>query len=141
MFSNPLLSEAATTVIYLEDVLAEKSFAEATNKLSERIRVAHEFPALYQVGAVVPDVESAAKSLEQRGIGPFFIMAGPAARWREKGEHRACTLKLGLAFHQAIQLELLEPVQGSEIHKDSLDAGGKPVVRLQKWTGKRCLEV
>ena len=67
-------------------------------------------------------------------------MAGPAARWREKGEHRDCTVKLGLAFHQGIQVELLEPVQGSEIHKDSLEARGKPIGRIQKWTGKRCLE-
>jgi hypothetical protein len=117
------------TAIYLEELLDEKSFAEATNKLSRRVRDAHDFPALYQVGAVVPNVEGAAKALEERGIGPFFIMAGPATRWREKGQHRDCTLKLGLAFHQGIQVELLEPVQGSDIHKDSLDLQGKPVVQ------------
>lgn len=117
------------TVIYLEDLLAKRSFSEAVNKLSRRIRDVHDFPPLYQVGAVVPDVESAAKSLEERGVGPFFIMAGPAARWREKGEHRDCKLKLGLAFHQGIQVELLEPVQGSDIHKDSLDARGRAVVQ------------
>lgn len=80
------------TPIYLEDLLGEKSFSLAANKLSDRIRVAHEFPALYQVGAVVPDVESAAKSLEQRGISPFFIMAGRAFSWRENGQERDCTL-------------------------------------------------
>jgi hypothetical protein len=117
------------TVIYLGDLLARRSFSEAANELSRRIRDAHNFPPLYQVGAVVPSVESAAQALEERGIGPFFIIAGRAARWREKGERRDCTLKLGLAFHQGIQVELLEPVKGSDIHQDSLDPRGKPVVQ------------
>lgn len=42
------------TVIYLEDLLAERSFSEAANKLSRRIRDAHDFPPLYQLGALVP---------------------------------------------------------------------------------------
>jgi len=58
------------TPIYLEDLLSEKSFSEAANTLSRHFGDAHDFPPLYQVGAVVPDVESAAKALEARGIGP-----------------------------------------------------------------------
>jgi len=77
------------TPIYLEDLLAEKSFSVAANHLSRHIRDAHDFPPLYQVGALVPSVESAALALEECGMGPFFIMTGPAARWREKGERRA----------------------------------------------------
>jgi hypothetical protein len=103
------------TPVYLEDLLGEKSFSLAANKLSRRIRDAHDFPPLYQVGAVVPSVESAAQALEERGIGPFFIVAGPAFSWRENGQERDCTLKLGLAFHQGIQVELLEAVRGSDI--------------------------
>lgn len=117
------------TSIYLEDLLAEKSFSVAANNLSRHIRDAHDFPPLYQVGAVVPSVESAAQALEERGMGPFLIMAGRAFSWRENGQERDCTLKLGLAFHQGIQVELLEPVRGSDIHKDSLDPRGRPVVR------------
>jgi len=117
------------TPIYLEDLLREKSFSLAANKLSKHIRDAHGVPPLYQIGALVPSVESAAQALEERGLGPFFIMAGRAVSWRENGHERDCTLKLGLAFHQGIQVELLEPVRGSDIHKDSLDAQGRPIVQ------------
>jgi hypothetical protein len=116
-------------VIYLEDLLAERSFREATNRLCGDVRDARDLPPVYQIGALVPDVERAASALEDRGIGPFFIMAGSAAAWRERGEQRDCTLKLGLAFHEGIQVELIEPVEGSDIHRDGLDLEGKPVVQ------------
>jgi hypothetical protein len=77
---------------------------------------------------VVPDVERVAEELEDLGIGPFFIIAGRAAYWREKGELRDPRLKLGMAYHQDIQIELLEPVVGSDIHANSLHPSGKPVV-------------
>jgi len=116
------------TVIYLEDLLAEKDFAKAVNGLSRRVRDAHDFPPVHQIGFVVPDVERAAEKLEDLGIGPFFIIAGRAAYWREKGELRDPRLKLGMAYHQDIQIELLEPVVGSDIHANSLHPSGKPVV-------------
>jgi len=116
------------TVIYLEDLLAEKNFAKAVNGLSRRVRDAHDFPPVHQIGFVVPDVERAAEELEDLGIGPFFIIAGRAAYWREKGELRDPRLKLGMAYHQDIQIELLEPVVGSDIHANSLHPSGKPVV-------------
>ena len=119
---------AAMTMIYLEDLLADRSFAEAANGLSRRVRDAHDFPPLHQVGFVVPDVERAAKVLEDRGIGPFLIMAGHAAHWRERGELRDTGLKLGMAYHQGIQIELLEPVKNSGIHANSLHPSGKAVV-------------
>lgn len=115
--------------IYLEDLLAEGDFFEAANGLSRRVRDTHDFPPLHQVAAVVPDVELAAADLEQCGIGPFFVMAGTAAYWQERGQLRKCRLKLGTARYEGIEIELLEPVHGSGIHEDALDLGGKPVVR------------
>jgi hypothetical protein len=85
------------TVIYLEDLLAEKNLAKAVNGLSRRVRDAHDFPPVHQIGFVVPDVERAAEALEDLGIGPFFIIAGRAAYWREKGELRDPRLKLDLS--------------------------------------------
>jgi hypothetical protein len=116
------------TVTYLEDLLAERDFPKAVNSLCRRVRDAHALPPVHQIGFVVPDVEATATELEDRGIGPFLIMAGGAAYWREKGESRDARLKLGMAYHQGIQIELLEPVEGSAIHTNSLDPSGKPVV-------------
>jgi hypothetical protein len=114
--------------IYLEDLLAADDFSQACDRLSREAREAHGFPRLYQLGLVVPDVERGAEELEGRGIGPFFIADGRPVYWREQGQNRDRTLKLGLAYHQGIQVELLEPGTGSDFYTNSLDPNGKPVV-------------
>lgn len=114
--------------VYLDDVLAQKDFRGAANELSKRVRETHGFPPLHQLGVVVPDVERAAGELEARGIGPFFIVAGRPIYWRERGVDRDRTLKLGLGYHQGIEIELLEPGQGSDFYTGSLDDAGRPVV-------------
>lgn len=116
-------------MIYLDDLLAQRDLHEAANALSKRTRDAHGFPRLHQLGVVVPDVERAAAELEDRGIGPFFIASGRPIFWRERGENKKPRLKLGLAYHRQIEIELLEPAEGSDFYSDYVDANGQPVVQ------------
>ena len=64
--------------------------------------------------------------------------------WRERGENRNVHGKMGLAYHQGIELELLQPTEGSDFYRQSLDSGGRPVVQhvgffvedVDTWTGR-----
>ena len=115
-------------VTYLADLLDAPSFRRAAEQLCHRTRDAHDFPRLHQLGVVVPDVERAAAELEARGIGPFFIASGRPIFWRENGQKGNPRLKLGLAYCQRTEIELLEPAEGSDFYADSLDPDGRPVV-------------
>ena len=75
------------------------------------------------------DVEKAAERLEAQDIGPFFIASGAPVFWKEKGEERNVAGKMGLAYHHGIELELLQPLQGSDFYTRSLDDQGKMVVQ------------
>ena len=114
---------------YLADLLDGANFRSAAEELSKRTREAYGFPRLHQLGVVVPDVEQAAAELEKRGIGPFFIATGRPIFWRENGQDRAPRLKLGLAYYQRTEIEFLEPAEGSDFYRDSVDPEGRPVVQ------------
>lgn len=116
-------------MLYLDDLLEADDFPGAVNALAEDFMKAHGLSKVHQVGLVVPDVENAAEDLEDRGFGPFFIAKGAPVYWREKGEGRDITGKMGLAYHQGVELELLEPVTGSDFYTRSLDPDGKIVVQ------------
>jgi catechol 2,3-dioxygenase-like lactoylglutathione lyase family enzyme len=115
-------------ITYLDDLLDQDDFSEAVDRLSRPIRDAYRFPPLHQLGLVVPDVERAAEELEKRGFGPFFIGKGSPVFWREKCDGREVSGKVGFAYHEGVELELLEPLQGSDFYTGSVDPAGKIVV-------------
>ncbi len=116
-------------MIFLEDLLKKDDFAGAVDDLASDFRASHNLGKIHQLGIVVADVEKAAKHLEERGIGPFFIASGAPVFWREKNKERNVSGKLGIAYHHGVELELLEPLQGSDFYTRSLDKQGKLVVQ------------
>lgn len=116
-------------MILFHDLLEETDFEGAVDKLAHGFREMHELPGVHQLGLVVPDAEAAAKDLEGRGLGPFFIASGSPVLWRERGEERSFTGKLGLAYYRGFELELLEPGVGSDFYRRSLDPEGGIVVQ------------
>ncbi len=77
---------------------------------------------------VVPDVESEARTLQARGIGPFAMLDGSPVMWLENGEKRTVSGKVGLGYFEDVELELLQPMQGSDFYRQGLDLRGKPTV-------------
>ena len=113
----------------LLDLLENADFSAAAAGLAREFRDRHALPALHQLGLVVPDVEAAAEELEKRGIGPFFIAAGRPGLWQERGRDKMFAGKLGLAYHQGFELELLEPGLGSDFYRHSLDPQGRILIQ------------
>lgn len=116
-------------MLYLDDLLAAPDFAAAAQALAADFRRDYGLGPVHQLGVVVPEVEAAAAQLEARGLGPFFIGAGKPAFWRERGEPRPFAGKLGLAYRDGLEIELLEPGHGSDFYRRSLDPSGHPVVQ------------
>jgi hypothetical protein len=116
-------------MIFLKDLLKSKDFSNAIDELASDFRTRHDLGKIHQLGIVVNDVEKAAGDLESRGIGPFFIASGAPVVWREKGKEKDVSGKMGLAYHRGIELELLQPLQGSDFYTRSLDKQGKMVVQ------------
>ena len=116
-------------MIYFEDVYGQGEFLSRTGELSRATRQSLAFPSLHQLGIVVPDVEKAAAEMETRGLGPFFIATGAPAYWHEKGAARQVSGKMGLAYHEGVEIELLEPLAGSAFYRHSLDPDGRAVVQ------------
>lgn len=81
-------------------------------------------PPVHQLGVMVQSVAAAATALEQQGIGPFFVANGTPRRWLEDGKPLPMTGALGMAYRDGVEIELLEPGQGSNWYRDSLEAGG-----------------
>lgn len=113
---------------YFDDLLKADDFGSAVSGLARDFREKHGLPKIFQLGLAVPDVEAAAEELEKRGIGPFFIASGSPAFWHERGKERDFSGKQGLASHQGVELELLEPGEGSDFYRQHLDPDGKIVI-------------
>ncbi|MGD9101495.1 MAG: VOC family protein [Anaerolineae bacterium] len=127
-------------MVFFEDLWDDQGVNEVVNDLALEFREAHKLPGIYQLGLVVPDVEEAAGGLEAQGVGPFFIAHGAPVFWRERGEERDIRGKLGLAHHQGFELELLEPVQGSDFYapqeKTVVHHLGFLVQDVDQWSDK-----
>jgi len=131
-------------MVLLEDLLSAEDFGTAVEDLAREFRDSHGLPTVHQLGLVVSDVEKAARSLQDRGIGPFFIAGGSPVSWRERGEKRSVRGKIGLTYHQGFELELLEPGDGSDFYRQSMGPEGKIVVQhlgflvrdVDKWAEK-----
>lgn len=121
-------------MVFFEDILSAEDFGAAVDGLAREFRTRHELPAIDQLGLVVPNVEEAAHTLQDRGIGPFLIGSGSPLLWRERGEERSVRGRIGLAYHQGVELELLEPGEGSDFYRQSLDSEGRIAVQhLGLW--------
>jgi hypothetical protein len=116
-------------MVALDDVFKTDDFSNAVDGLASAFRADHKLPEIHQLGIVVSDVEMAAIKLEEKGIGPFFIASGSPVLWRERGEERNFEGKMGIAYHQGFELELLEPGKGSDFYRQALDPKGAMVVQ------------
>jgi Glyoxalase/Bleomycin resistance protein/Dioxygenase superfamily len=117
-----------------DEVLNSGNIADGVDQLAHEYRASLGLSSIYQLGLAVKSVEESAARLEALGFGPFFIMDGPAKMWRERGVERHFRGKMGLAFHRGVQLELLEPGEGSDFYRQSLDpAGGITIQHLGFW--------
>ena len=116
-------------VVYLDDLLSANDFPQAVNNLAADFMKEQGLGHVHQLGLVVPDVEKAAEKLEEKGFGPFFIARGAPVYWLEKGKSKSVSGKMGLAYHEGVELELLEPLDGSDFYTRSLDAKGRVVVQ------------
>ena len=116
-------------MVFFESLLNAGDFGQAVHSLAREFRDKHGLPAIHQLGLVVLDVADAARSLEAHGIGPFFIAHGSPVSWCERGKERSIRGKMGLAYHAGIELELLEPAEGSDFYRQSLDPEGRIVLQ------------
>jgi hypothetical protein len=116
-------------MLILDELLEVKNFKESVNNLAAGFRKEHNLPQIHQLGLVVSDVEAAAEKLEKMGIGPFFISSGSLARWDERDKPRRFRAKVGIATHKGVDLELLEPGEGSDFYRQHLDPDGRIVVQ------------
>ncbi len=116
-------------MILFEELMQAADFRSAADGLGGEFRKRFALPPLHQLGLVVPDVEQASRELEAGGIGPFLIVGGSVDSWQERGEGRSFTGKMGIAYHQGLEVELLEPGVGSDFYRQHIDSGGRAVVQ------------
>jgi hypothetical protein len=121
---EPLRSDPHAGGRLFGDLLIAPSFKEAAGALALDFRQEHGFPPLYQLGLVAPDVEVAVSELEREGIHGFAVTVGRPQTWEEDGGSKAFSGKLALAVHEGLELELLEPGEGSDFYRSGLDPGG-----------------
>lgn len=106
------------------ELLQAPDFKAAADALARDFRQEHAFPPLFQLGLVAPDVEGAVGELEGQGIHGFALSTGRPQTWVEDGESKAFSGRLALAVHEGLELELLEPGEGSEFYRSGLAADG-----------------
>lgn len=116
-------------MIYFKDLLHANNFSQSVESLAAEFRKEHGLPEIHQLGLLVEDVEKAAQQLEAEGIGPFFIASGSPVYWMEFGDKKAIQGRMGLGYYRGIELELLEPMDGTDFYTRSLDPDGKIVVQ------------
>ncbi|MBU2488008.1 MAG: VOC family protein [Proteobacteria bacterium] len=116
-------------MILLEDILKEPDFPRAVEGLAVEFRKRHGLGPVHQLGVVVPDAVAAAQELSSRGLGPFFLAKGAPVRWQDQGEEKQFSGLLGLTAKNGVDVELLEPGQGSDFYARHLDPQGRPLVQ------------
>lgn len=114
----------------LADMLVHPDFNMRMQAVAAPFRKKAGIPfRVHQAGIVVPDVEAAAASLEGQGFGPFMIAAATLPRWTERKAEGRFGGKMGVAYHDGIELELLEPGEGSDFYRRYVDPEGRPVIQ------------
>lgn len=107
----------------------ERGFYQYVQQMAGAFGAEFDLPAVHQLGVMVPDVEAAATELERQGMARFFVAGGTPRYWREDGVCRAMSGKLGMAYCDGIEIELLEPGRNSNWYRDSLAAGGNYAIQ------------
>ena len=115
-------------MIFFDELLQAQDFRAAVDDIGRDFRARFALPAIHQLGLVVADVEKAADELENKGLGPFFIVNGSVDVWQERGDEKTFSGKMGLTHYQGYEIELLEPGKGSDFYRQCVD-GGRPVVQ------------
>ncbi len=115
--------------MFLNDILIKDNFLKAAESLGQPFVEEMNLGKVHQLGLVVPDAQSAANRLEQKGIPPFFLANGPVDMWTENGKDREFRGSLGISSYQGKELELLEPGVGSNFYRQSLDPDGGVVIQ------------
>jgi len=131
-------------MVLLDDLLNAVDFGQAVDALARDFRAEHRLPDIHQLGLVVPDVEAAVAGLEARGVGPFFIAEGAPVLWRERGLECSFVGRMAIAYHHGVELEPLEPGEGSDFYRQHLDSEGRIVVQhlgfsvqdVDEWAGR-----
>jgi methylmalonyl-CoA/ethylmalonyl-CoA epimerase len=84
---------------------------------------------LHHVGVVVKDMDKAIAYLESMGFGPFEVEDGKRFTINFKGELHGKPAQWKTTISNAnlngVELELLEPTEGNQALKESLDATGE----------------
>ncbi len=107
---------------------------------------------LHHVGVVVRDIDKAISYFESLGIGPFQIQEGVRTitipfKGELHGKPAEWKTKISNANLGGVELELLEPVEGEQALKESLDTTGEGLhhigflakdvdTEMSKWTQK-----
>ena len=115
-------------MVYLDELLRADNFTLAVSRIAQGFRDRYELPLLHQLGVVVSDIEAAASQLEAKGMGPFFIASGSPVFWNERRKLGNLKIKLGIAYHKGVEVELIEPVEGAGFYGSWLDPNGRMVV-------------
>lgn len=114
----------------LADMIKEPGFNARMQEIAAPFRKQAGIPfRVHQAGIVVPDVARAAEELESQGLGPFMMAAATLPRWTEHGGKRTFRGTMGVAYLDGIELELLEPGEGSDFYRRHLDPKGRPVIQ------------
>lgn len=116
-------------MVLFDELMKAHDFAGVVGELAGDFRKRFALPHVHQLGVVVPDVEEAAKELEDKGIGPFFIAGGSTDFWYERYEPRSFIGKMGIASFKGFEIELLEPGSGSDFYQQCVDSQCRPVVQ------------
>lgn len=91
--------------------------------MPERELIAALLPPLDQVGYVVPSVDEAVKVFAPL-VGAFQVATYELRDVDYRGRSADCTLKIATALSGAIEIEIIEVLDGEAIHSEFLAAGG-----------------
>jgi hypothetical protein len=90
-----------------------------------------------QIGYVVRDIEKSAKDYSQRlGIGPWEIYTTCAPALRDaiyRGKPIDHKFIIAIVWNQTTQLELIQPVSGTNIYTEFLDRHGDGLHHVKEW--------
>jgi catechol 2,3-dioxygenase-like lactoylglutathione lyase family enzyme len=93
---------------------------------SQTVRKKLRLPAIGQLGFVVRDTDETARYYEQVfGLGPWTIMDGETSECTNRGVPVTIRGKIGIAQVGAVQLELIQILQGESIHSEFLKERGE----------------
>ena len=116
-------------MVLFKELLNAPDFGAAADELARGFRDTYSLPPIHQLGIVVPDVQQAAEQLEAMGMKPFFIAEGRPVSWHERSVPRSFSGKMGIAYHEGYEVELLEAGHGSDFYRNCIHPEDEMVVQ------------